>query len=242
MSVETNEGRVVHLPANPEKFEFDGEVARVFPDMATRSIPLFHETHALHALLCQETFDQGHTKVMDIGASRGHFLRALSRHYPLPQMDVTACDYSYAMVEYLRRDFPSVAVAHTDITSRDFLTCRRTYDVINLAYVLQFIPIGMQRVVLAKVVNMLRPGGILFFGAKVDIPGELGRRLHDQYIQWRLGNGYTKAEIEAKTKALANSMWTREEQPLLQDLKDFGITSVARTTAHTVFSNFMCIK
>ncbi|MGY0523036.1 hypothetical protein ACW0JY_38935, partial [Pseudomonas aeruginosa] len=84
-----------------------------------------------------------------------------------------------------------------------FFHDRRTYDVVNLSYVLQFITPAVQRRVLAKVVEMVRPGGLLFIGAKYEVLGQVGEMPHRQYIEWRIERGYSREEIEAKTKALA---------------------------------------
>ncbi|HGS7906833.1 TPA: methyltransferase domain-containing protein [Pseudomonas aeruginosa] len=233
--------RPVHMPANPAKFEFDAEVAAIFPDMACRSIPDFLRAHDLHAELCRELFEVGRNSVADLGASRGHFLGALSRRYG-KEFHAYACDYSLPMVEHLRKDFPWADVELVDLTAPPFFHDRRTYDVVNLSYVLQFITPAMQRRVLAKVVEMVRPGGLLFIGSKYEVLGQVGEMLHRQYIEWRMERGYSREEIEAKTKALAGSMWPRTRNALLIDLKDFGMENISDTTYNMVFGNIVCRK
>lgn len=236
------EDRVRHYPAKEDRFEFDEEVAEVFPDMARRSLPLFYETHDLHACLCRRSIESGRDKILDIGASRGAFLKALDNHYGIEALDARALDYSQPMVERLIKEFPSVRVRQEDITSEEFLSSTHTYDIVNMAYVLQFVPLVMQPRVIAKVIQMVRPGGILFFGAKLAVHGQEGQDLHDHYINWRVGNGYTREEIEAKTKALAGSMWPISEAHLRHFFTTYGIVDVIPTTRHTVFANFMCLK
>jgi tRNA (cmo5U34)-methyltransferase len=241
MSVELEAGRLIHMPANPDRFAFDYEVAEIFDDMADRSIPMFRAAHELHARLAEDWM-QNDPEIMDVGASRGAFLKALGELYVLENYSIRAIDSSAAMVSHLERDFPMALVEKTDITGRGFLTCLNTYDVINFSYVLQFIKPEMQRLVLGKIVGMLKKGGVLFIGQKNKADRPIDQILQHEYINWRLSNGYTMEEINAKSAALAGSMWPMSEDFLIQDLKSFGITEVTRTCSWGPFSNLMCIK
>jgi tRNA (cmo5U34)-methyltransferase len=241
LTIESN-GRAVHFPKNPNKFEFDGEVASIFDELAERSIPQFREAHAMHVRLAINWLAKSDTEILDIGSSRGAFLRAVDELYGIENYDVKATDNSPAMVKYLKEDYPSVTVEQVDITQRGFLNCMNTYDMINMTYVLQFIPTAMQRLVLSKVCSMVRRGGVLFIGQKNKNTSPIGEILHDHYINWRVSNGYSREEIEAKTAALANSMWPMDEAMLISDLKSSGMTEVVRTCSWGPFSNLMCIK
>lgn len=232
----------VHFPKNPNKFEFDGSVAAIFHNMAERSIPQFREAHLNNAQMLAPWAAKGSPSVLDIGASRGAFLEALDQCYGIENFDVRATDNSAPMVAFLAQDFPSVTCEQVDITSRGFLNCLHTYDVINFTYVLQFIPKEYQRLVLSKVCSMVKKGGVLFVAQKNKDTSPIGEVVHEQYIQWRISNGYSREEIEAKTAALANSMWPMDEAMLISDLKSSGMTEVARTRSWGPFSNLMCIK
>jgi tRNA (cmo5U34)-methyltransferase len=234
--------RTIHMPNNPHKFVFDTEVSAIFDDMADRSIPMFRTAHAMNARIAGPWMLKGGTEILDIGASRGAFLRALDDLYGIENLDIKATDNSPAMVGYMRSDFPSVTVEQVDITGRGFLQCMNTYDVINCTYVLQFIPVAMQRIVLAKICSMVRKGGVLFMAQKNKDLSPIGSIVHEEYIQWRMSNGYTREEIEAKTQALAGSMWPMSEKVLTEDLRSMGMTEVTRTCSWGPFSNLMCIK
>lgn len=238
------DGRSVHYPAKPDKFEFDNEVAEVFHDMALRSIPLFYETHNMHAALCAPWMEQEKVAILDVGASRGAFLSAMAKHYGLPRdgAHVRMNDISLDMATKLLCEFPWATVDNLDIAGSTFMDMpNEQWDIINCTYVLQFIPADQQVGVLQKLVRMLKPGGVLFLGQKLDTPGPMGRLLHSQYVQFRLDNGYTAAEIDAKTAALKNSMWPMPEGTLTYYLNRFGL-SVMETSRWTVFNNYMCTK
>ena len=232
----------VHMPANPEKFEFDKEVAEVFPDMAVRSIPNFLQAHRSNARLAQKMLiSKGRCRILDAGASRGHFISELTA-LSVGRLSVVALDYSAPMLEHLKRDFPQVDARHVDMTSEEFLSSDETFDVVNCSYVLQFIPLQRQDAVLRKLCSMVRPGGLMFFGAKMAVHGEIGEFLQEEYIRWRVRQGYSRQEIEAKTAALKNSMWPRSHAAIEYVLANNGMVDIERSYVHTLFTNYVCVK
>lgn len=247
MSIKTSEnGHAIHYPANPARFEFDQEVSQLFPDMAKKSIPLFYETHELHASLAAKWINDSEADtvdILDLGASRGAFLAELFTQYDLsdPRYRIRAVDYSSSMVEYLLQDFPTVDVGQLDLSSEEFRSDCRKYDIINCTYVVQFLKPEYQVGILGKITRMLKPGGVLFYGHKGASAGPAGRMLHDQYIRFRVSQGYSMEEIEAKTAALKNSMWPMSDENFVYYVNKFGL-EVHPTTRWTVFSNYMCIK
>lgn len=228
MSLSANlAGQEVHFPAT-DKFVFDGEVAKIFPSMARRSIPLFYETHDLHANLCGSWFKSGNRlHILDVGASRGAFIEALATRHDISNHDVMACDISEAMCERLREELPMVQVRQMDISSPEFFAMRDAqWDIINCTYVVQFVRPEHQVAVLRKLSKMLAPGGVLFLGQKMASDGPVGRLLHNEYIRFRREQGYSDEEIAAKTAALQNSMWPMPEATLLHYLHAYGLLPV----------------
>lgn len=237
------DGRAVHFP-HGDTFVFDSEVAEIFPDMALRSIPLFYETHALHAGVCRPWMEQEEVVIFDVGASRGAFLTELHTRYDLnrPEVFVSACDLSFDMAAKLHSQYPFVAVEVMDVTGDKFAALpNEKCDIINCTYVMQFLPVDKQVAFLRKLSRMLKPGGVMFLGQKMLCEGPAGRLLQEQYIDFRLRNGYTREEIEAKTAALANSMWPMPDTVLVEYLNKFGLETV-ETTRWGVFNNYMCTK
>jgi tRNA (cmo5U34)-methyltransferase len=236
--------RPVHMPADPNFFRFDAEVSRIFPDMAARSIPHFVQAHHAHARMLERWMQPG-AEVIDVGASRGHFLKALENYYPVPirggSIKVTALDNSEHMCGYLRTDFPHVDVRHTDITDPHFIDHPQQYDVVCCNYVLQFIDPEMQPHVLGKLIRMVKTNGVLIFGHKSKSYGWAGDAAHEQYIKWRMEMGYSREEIEAKTKALKGSMYPMDHDRLLAQLRlYFG--EVQETFRYMMFSSLFAVK
>jgi len=246
MSLSVNEDpqKPVHFPADPDKFVFDNEVTAIFPNMAKRSIPHFYEAHAMHARMLAAWVQRPGLQIADFGASRGAFIDALRNCYgPGIVKHVCAADISDSMCSHLEADFPDARVHRMDITSAEFLSDdnRSSFDIINLNYVLQFVPPTLQDCVLTKILDMVKPGGVLIYGTKEDDNTPLGALLHEQYIQFRLDNGYTREEIVAKSAALKNSMWPTNRLWFLGRLASSGF-SVRETTRYAVFATYFAIR
>lgn len=239
----TESGTPVHFPANPDRFEFDSEVAKVFPDMASRSIPCFHTAHAAHARICEYITQNSEASVLDIGASRGAFFSWLSR--TKCRAKLVAIDSSASMCEYLQKDFQGAEVHHLDITSLDFdrFAEANQFDVVCCNYVIQFLPPQEQMRVLLLICRMVKVGGLMFFGHKEDhaSQGALGSLSHEEYIRFRLGQGYTREEVEAKTKALRGSMFPMKHDRVMDLLRD-EFREVVETTRYMMFSTIAARK
>lgn len=220
MSLEAQDGKPVHFPANPEKFEFDAEVSAIFPNMARRSIPTYEMGHQLHAAIAASKMREG-SSILDIGASHGEFFSFLKHDFQqrgadLPNIRMVATDNSPDMCKWIAANHSDAEVLQQDLMENPFLQWQDKFDFINCMYVLQFIPVFAQRLVLTKICTMLKPGGILSIGHKELLEGTIGEVLHDEYIGFRLRNGYTMEEIVAKTAALRNSMWPMRKQDLTE--------------------------
>ena len=248
MSVTDANGKIVHYPENPDKFEFDREVAPLFPNMARRSIPNYEEFHFLHTNIVGHWFAENTPQfsMLDAGASRGEFYRQFlgyirdhrrSAHF----MQLVAIDSSDAMCNYLRAEFPNVDVRCQQLDGPAFLASDEQFNVINATYVLQFIRPERQLNVLRKLMSMVKPKGLLILGQKDASPGALGHMLHEEYVRWRMLNGYSREEIAAKTKALQNSMWPMPHETVIAELRA-NFTEVVETTRSMMFSTLIAMK
>ena len=236
------DGTPVHFPAKPEKFEFDAEVAEVFPNMAERSIPNFHLAHRLHVGMAEGLLIEPGCRVLDVGASRGHFYEHILEQ-GFHRVAYTAIDNSKPMCDMLQARHPSARVLHMDLTGDDFEehSKEEQYEVICCNYVLQFLPVNAQIVVLLSLVQMLTRGGLLLIGHKAQHRGYLGEMSHRAYHKFRRDNGYSQKEIDAKTKALQGSMFPMNHQFLMDTLSQC-CSEVAETTRYMMFSTLVARK
>jgi tRNA (cmo5U34)-methyltransferase len=259
----------VHYPKNPDKFEFDDEVAAIFPNMADRSIPLYRDMHAIHAnILIREYRNHvkqglGTYRVLDIGASHGDFYGAIIAEgerldIDLSDLSYLGLDISEAMVGRGAAKYPEARFEVHNIcsfsSSADFITPadEERYHAVSMHYVMQFIHPGSRLEVANKIRHLSQPESLLFYGQKEEIKyasmdtapvARVAESLKDFYIQFRLANGYTMDEIAAKTAALKNSMWEAsyayDVQPLLRHA---GYLEFYDTMRYGVFHSFIGIK
>lgn len=237
-----------HTPAKPDKFEFDAEVAAVFDSMAKRSIPNFiaaHDAHAAMVKLMMRPEPRMPIRVLDIGASRGHFYAALMKQFQVYELEYVAVDCSQEMCDYLKAESPWVNVKCIDITSLafDMEFLETQFDVICCNYVLQFLRPEEQIKALVKMLHLLGPGGLFFLGHKSDHSGAkgLGAAAHEVYYQWRMSNGYSREEIETKARALAGSMFPMNHEMVVGFLETWGMR-VQETTRYMMFSTLAAQK
>lgn len=238
----------VHMPANPDKFAFDNEVAQIFPDMARRAIPMYEEFHRLHvAMLRAMLTTSPRVDILDVGASRGEFVNALMRQvgtYALTsgRINVVAVDESETMCDMMAAEHPYIQVEQTDILGTEFsITDPRRYDVVVASYILQFLPKPRQFEMLDTLIDKLKPGGYLILGHKEYQDTQLYQMAHEQYIDWRIENGYSRAEIEAKSKALKGAMFPMNHAETVSYLRQ-EMSEVQETTRWSVFSTLMARK
>jgi tRNA (cmo5U34)-methyltransferase len=252
-----------HFPANPDKFEFDERVAEIFPDMADRSIPIYRNMHSLHAKILIDDYiehqrwpENGTYAVLDIGSSRSDFYDAIvaeaqSRGIDSLNLQYLPCDKSPAMVA-ATKDHRRMKVFEYDLAdSQDTLYDGFSFNAVILHLVMQFIPLGDRGLAYDRLAAFTKRDGLLFYGEKETLdPGWLDKRqkriahaAHDFYIDFRIENGYSREEIEAKTKALKNAMWeVAYETDTKRNLEHVGFHPFIPTTRIGVFHSFVAIR
>lgn len=200
----SDERDLVFLDREPEErsFRFDAEVARVFGDMVSRSIPGYHTLLSLIGLEAKARLSAGDL-VYDLGASLGAATFAMAER--APQAEYVCVDNSPAMLERLvetaRGSFANTKVTPLliDLTELQFLPCK----LVVLNFTLQFLPPESRDKLIAKISANLKPGGALIVSEKLRAADEEAEKhltlLHDSF---RVENGYSTLEIARKRLAL----------------------------------------
>lgn len=254
----------VHFPRG-NRFEFDEEVAEIFPNMAERSIPLYQQMHALHAKILVDEYAHwlltnqlGKFKVLDIGASRLEFCQSISaearrRDVDLGRMSYLACDSSQAMIDRAHQDFPGIEYELYNLADkRDTKFSGLKFHAVAMHYVMQFIPLAHRPDAYFRLGGLVREHGLLFYGEKETIQRvpfsseqivRIAEAAREHYIEFRMANGYSREEIEAKTAALQNSMWeVCYEDDTKRNLRTSGFTDFVPTCRMGLFHSFVAIK
>lgn len=188
-------------------FAFDDSVAKVFPDMITRSVPGYPTIVAMTGLLAGKYATAGST-LYDLGCSLGASTLAMRQNIREPDCRIIGVDSSAAMLDRCRgivdKDSPGAHPA--EVT----LTCANLQDVsianasvVVLNFTLQFVPPEQRDPVIAEIYRGMLPGGILVLSEKVTFEDphldELNIELHHQF---KRANGYSELEVARKRNAL----------------------------------------
>lgn len=189
-------------------FNFDDQVADVFPDMIQRSVPGYQTIIQTIGKLTQR-FQQADSNYYDLGCSLGAATLAMRRNISAANSNIIAVDNSRAMVERCERhlhafrsDVP-VQVQLGDI--RELAIENAAIVVIN--FTLQFLPKADRNALIDTIYAGLKPGGVLILSEKfVSHDNTANELLIDLHHDFKRANGYSELEISQKRSALENVM------------------------------------
>lgn len=186
-------------------FHFDEKVAEVFPDMIQRSVPGYGTMIALIGLLAAE-HAQPDSHCYDLGCSLGAVSLAMRQRIKQPNCDIIAVDNSPAMIERGRRllasdNASSVAVRMLCADIQDVAIENASVVVLN--FTLQFIPLAERPLLIKRIFDGLKPGGILILSEKMAFAEADKERFHTKlHHDFKRANGYSDLEISQKRAAL----------------------------------------
>ncbi|MRJ03010.1 MAG: carboxy-S-adenosyl-L-methionine synthase CmoA [Epsilonproteobacteria bacterium] len=186
-----------------QQFEFNEEVASVFDDMISRSVPFYREVQELTRELILHNVQEG-ALLYDLGCSTGSALIDIALHAPFP-LHLVGIDSSEAMIERARKKAKGYGV-DLEFHLADILDYPyREADLFLAHYTLQFIRPRKRDRFVEEIFRHLKPGGIFIFSEKViSEDRRLDRQLIEIYHQYKRDQGYSDFEIAQKREALEN--------------------------------------
>jgi len=239
-----NRDTLFHTTQYPRRFQFDAEVAKVFDDMISRSVPLYREVLKSVAIWTHRFYQPG-TTIYDIGCSTGSTIKIIAEYLDTPAT-IVGIDTSDSMLEEAREKLKPYQDAGHKISfhnanASDFEYSKSSVVIMN--YTLQFIPIAQRLPLLKKISQSLESNGLLYLSEKLRSPSALIQEsLTDIYEYFKESNGYSRTEIERKKEALDNVLipLTAEEQ--MQLLRKSGFDSVEPILRWNNFCSFVSLK
>ncbi|MEE9369397.1 MAG: carboxy-S-adenosyl-L-methionine synthase CmoA [Pontiella sp.] len=209
-------------------FNFDAQVADVFSDMIERSVPGYRSIITMIETLT-EHYAQPGSKLYDLGCSLGASTLSMRRGITADECTIVSVDTSEAMVERckkaIERDHNPTPV---DILCDDIRNIEITEaSVVVLNFTLQFVPPADRILLLEKVNQGMRPGGVLILSEKVVFEDEhLDELLADIHLDYKKAHGYSDLEISQKRAALENVLIPETIATHRKRLLAAGFTSV----------------
>lgn len=218
-------------------FEFNAQVADVFDDMVSRSVPYYNEVLQMSAELAQDFYQPG-TKLYDLGCSTGALKKQLSE-----EIAYTGIDNS---VEMIAR---AVAACPGNNSEASFITADMTEYTYQPAsvfvsnYTFQFLRPLARQTFLKKLYETLVPGGCLILSEKcLEDSADVSRVFANRHHALKERNGYSKLEIAEKRDALENVLIPFRVSENVEMLREAGFNPVSIFFKCYNFASFLAIK
>lgn len=231
------------------KFEFNADVAKVFDDMISRSVPFYNEIHHILIDILSRYSLPAQAPIYDFGCSTGHTLSILKQHkLPNPLIGI---DSSQEMINKAKEKIEKVFQDPTQDNQielvcddlRSSVSQISPASLIAMNYTLQFIPLEDRDKLLSDIHSKLVPGGLLFLAEKVKSPSPfINELLNDLYYDFKKRNGYSELEIAQKREALENVLIPVSSERQLAMLREAGFVHVDMIFRWYNFACYIGIK
>ena len=224
-----------------KQFEFDEEVAVVFDDMLSRSVPFYDEAMKLTAHFASINIAKGE-RVYDLGCSTASLLLEIERKAE-HEIKLIGIDNSKAMLEQASKKLHAfnskIQLDYGDILSYDY----QEAAVICSNYTLQFVRPPVRAAFVKKIYDALKPGGLFIFSEKIISKDTLlNKQMIDTYYDYKKAQGYSEYEIVQKREALENVLIPYTEEENIKMLRDAGFEHCDSIFKWVNFETFIAKK
>ncbi len=224
-----------------KQFEFDEEVAAVFDDMLSRSVPFYDEAQRLTTHFALRYLQEG-GRVYDLGSSTASLLISLFKQLPF-KAELIGLDNSEAMLEQARKKAAAfnadITLEYADILEYDY----KSADVFVSNYTLQFIRPLVREELVRKIYDALKSEGVFIFSEKlISHDKRLNKELIELYYDFKKAQGYSEFEIAQKREALENVLVPYSQEENIQMTKKAGFRHCEVLFRWANFATFLAVK
>ena len=225
-------------------FEFNDEVADVFPDMLRRSIPGYEASIQAIGTLAARYVQPG-TRCFDLGCSLGAATLAMRKNIAAPGYEIIAVDLAPAMIERCRKIVAAekndvdVSLIQDDVRR---ITIERASMVV-MNYTLQFLSVAERDAMIGKIYDGLIDGGIFVLSEKVvDEDSNVERLLVEMHHEFKRQNAYSDLEISRKRTALEDVLIPESITTHRKRLENAGFRHVGVWLRHFNFVSIVAAR
>ena len=224
-----------------KQFEFDENVASVFDDMLSRSVPFYKENLNLQIDILKD-FLETNDKIIDLGSSTGTFLIELAKKLN-KNLSLIGIDNSKAMIKRAKNKASAFGV-DIEFIETDFLDFDLNNSKAIVAnYTVQFIRPLKREKLIKKIYNSLQKNGIFLMSEKLITENKkLNKTMIDIYYDYKKKMGYSEFEIAQKREALENVLIPYTMQENIEMLKNAGFKEVEVIFKWNNFASFIAFK
>jgi len=224
-----------------KQFEFDEDVASVFDDMLSRSVPHYEDMLNLTTSFALK-YTKERSTVYDLGCSTATTLINIGKHTE-HSLNLIGIDTSNAMLKRALQKSKAYGIdiqfIEDDIFNVDFALS----NVIISNYTLQFIRPLQREKLIQKIYDSLEVGSIFIFSEKVITDNKiLNKQFIDEYYSFKKTQGYSEFEISQKREALENVLIPYSYEENKKMILDAGFTHFDCIFKWVNFATFIAVK
>ena len=222
---------------NDLPISFNEEVTEVFEDMIDRSVPGYESSLRLIKDLSEHYF-QSDTNCYDLGCSLGASSLSLLEGIGKRKGQVIAIDNSSAMISESKIRFSNfIKTGKIKFLEQDINNAQiNTASIIVINFVLQFLETEKREILLTKIFQGMKEGGILILSEKIHFDNNLrNQKIYRMYDRFKLKNGYSEMEISAKRDSLEGVLVTDLEFFHVQRLNRIGFKNIRKVMSNLNF-------
>ncbi len=224
-----------------KQFEFDEEVAAVFDDMLSRSVPFYEQSQDITKYFALKALEDGGV-MYDLGCSTASLLINVKRELKR-DAKLIGLDNSEAMLEQARKKIlafgTEIELQNADILEYDYI--QASLFVSN--YTLQFIRPLVREELIKKISSSLKKDGVFIFSEKIiSHQSKLNKDLIEHYYDFKKKQGYSEYEISQKREALENVLVPYSEEENIKMALNSGFSHCEAIFRWANFATFIAIK
>lgn len=232
------------IGADKSSWTFGGEVALSFDSHVEKSVPFYSEGHQLICDL-SDFFVTDASTIYELGTSTGTFLLRLADHHrDRPGLKLVGIDLEKPMVAMARKKSAGRNDKRISFIVGDAAEhLKSPTDLVVSYYTLQFVHPSKRQELVNEIYSNLNWGGGFVLFEKVRAPDA---RFQDivtaGYTEHKVRQGYSEAEIAAKSRSLRGVLEPFSTQGNLDMLERAGFRDVMSVQKFLQFEGFLAIK
>jgi len=224
-----------------KQFEFDEDVAAVFDDMLSRSVPHYEDMLHLTTSFALK-YTQKNSRVYDLGCSTATTLINIAKNSE-NDLDLIGIDTSAAMIQRAKHKANAYGIDIKFIEDDIFNVNFQKSNVIISNYTLQFIRPLQREKLIKKIYDSLEVGSVFIFSEKVITDNKiLNKQYIDEYYDFKKTQGYSEFEISQKREALENVLIPYSYEENKKMILDAGFSHFDCLFKWINFATFIAIK
>lgn len=232
--------------ARAADFKFNEQVADVFDDMVSRSVPYYEEQQRMIREISKAFWLPG-TCIYDLGCATGTTAVSLSRE--LPGASIVGYDNSWPMIHRANQKVEEagleerISLRYGDLNGNLEELPIENATVATLCWTLQFVRPLRRDNLIRHIYESLADNGALVVTEKVLFNGSPTNRFFiDFYYDYKRRHGYSELEIANKREALENVMVPYRMDENLELFRRSGFEIVETFFQWYNLAGFLCVK